>query len=139
MALLEYGLAADILYALAERLPQNAEVRYHVGCLAHERNELPAARAALAEACRLAPGWLEAHSELGAILYRMRLFDQAIEHYRIAESLAPENPIIKANIGFCYVEVGETEAARQYFAAYDHHPSQDAAIDLAVRCAQDLL
>lgn len=139
MALLEYGLAADILYDLAERLPQNAEVRYHLGCLAHERNDLATARTALAEACRLAPGWLDAQSELGAVLYRMRLFDDAIEHYRIAESLAPENPIIKANIGFCYVAVGELEAARQYFAAYEHHPSQDASIDLAVRCAQDLL
>lgn len=139
MALLEYGPAADILFSLAERLPQNAEVRYHLGCLAHERNQLSTARHALAEACRLTPGWFEAHSELGAVLYRMRLFDDAIEHYRIAESLAPENPIIKANIGFCYVEVGELEAARQYFAAYEHQPSQNASIDLAVRCAQDLL
>lgn len=139
IALLEHTQAAGLLLALAERLPNNAEVRYHLGVLAHERQDLHAARQQLAEACRLAPTSLEAHSEMGAVLFRLGLHDDAIDHYRVAESLAPDDPVIKANMGFAYLAIGEREAATQYFEAYQARPGGGESVAFAVQAALALL
>lgn len=139
MTLLEHTQAAERLLALAERLPQNAEVRYQLGKLAHERQDLHAARQQLAEACRLAPEWLEAQCEMGAVLYRLGLFDDAIDHYRVAESLSPDDPVIKANMGFAYLAIGEREAATTYFEAFQARPGGGEEVALAVQCALDLI
>ncbi|MEB3195571.1 MAG: tetratricopeptide repeat protein [Candidatus Sericytochromatia bacterium] len=138
VALLEYGEASRLLTELAERFPNNAEVRYHLGVLASLRRDFGPARLHLAEACRLAPQWLEAHLELGAVFYQLGLYDDAIDHFRMAEGLAPANAVIKANIGYAYLAIGEREAAAQYFEAYEARPSEVPEIDLAVRCALDL-
>ncbi len=139
MQLLEYRQASEILEALAQRLPHSGEVRYHLGVLAHERGDLEEARVHLSEACRLDDHHAEYHNELATVLYRLGAFEDAVDHFREAESLAPENPVIKANLGFCYMALGEHAAAAQYFEAFQARPGGGESVRLAVQCAMDLL
>lgn len=139
MQLLEHRQAAAILEALGDRLPHSGEVRYHLGVLAQERGELEEAAYHLAEACRLDDHQGDWHNEYGTVLYRQGVYEEAIDHFREAESLAPDNAVIKANLGFTYVALGEDAAAMQYFEAFMARPGGGEAVQLAVRCAMDLL
>jgi superkiller protein 3 len=139
MQLLEYRQAADILEALAQRLPHSGEVRFHLGALAHERGDLEEARVHLAEACRLDDHHADYHNEYATVLYRLGAFEDAVDHFREAESLAPDNPVVKANLGFCYMALGEHAAAAQYFEAFMARPGGGESVELAVQCAMDLL
>ena len=81
----------------------------------------------------------EYHNELGAVLYRMGELEAAAEQFRTAEELAPDNPVVKANLGFCYMGMGDRASAGAYFQAFMARPAADASIRLSVQCALDLL
>jgi tetratricopeptide (TPR) repeat protein len=141
MQLLEYTQATEILYALAERQPQLAEVRFHLGSLYHTLGNLVEARAHLEEAVRLSGGGLhmDYHNELGTVLYRLGELEAAAEQFRAAEEIAPDNAIVKANLGFCYMGLGDRDAAAAYFEAFMARPGGNESVRLSVQCAMDLL
>ncbi|MFP5501322.1 MAG: hypothetical protein ACLGIN_02460, partial [Candidatus Sericytochromatia bacterium] len=60
-------------------------------------------------------------------------------HFRAAEELAPDNPVIKANLGYAYMALGHREAAQAYFEAFLSRPAASESVRLAVQCAMDLL
>ena len=138
--LLEYQQATELLIALGKKHPNLAEVRFHLGTLYHTLDKLPEARHHLAEAVRLSDGnHFEYHNEYGSVLYRLGELDDAADQFREAEALAPDNPIVKANLGFAYMLLGEREAAAQYFEAFLSNPDAGEAVKLSVQCALDLL
>jgi tetratricopeptide (TPR) repeat protein len=140
MQLLEYQQAAEILYTLAEKHPQLAEVRYHLGALYHTVGQVAEARVHLEEAVRLDGNHhFEYHNELGSVLYRLGELEAAAEQFRTAEELAPDNAVVKANLGFCYMGLGDRASAGAYFEAFMARPAADASIRLSVQCALDLL
>lgn len=140
MQLLEYQQAAEILFALAEKHPQLAEVRFHLGALYHTVGNLVEARAHLEEAVRLDGGrHFEHHNELGSVLYRLGELEEAAEQFRLAEEIAPDNAVVKANLGFCYMGLGDKDAAGAYFQAFMARPAASESIRLSVQCALDLL
>ncbi|MDB5098696.1 MAG: Tetratricopeptide 2 repeat protein [Cyanobacteria bacterium RYN_339] len=140
MHLMEYQQATDLLMALGRKHPNLAEVRFHLGSLHHTLDRLPEARHHLAEAVRLGDNThFEYHNEYGTVLYRLGEYDDAAEQFREAEGLAPDNAVIKANLGFTYMMLGERDAAGQYFEAFMSNPEASEAVRLSVRCALDLL
>lgn len=139
MHLLEYQQATELLIALAQRLPNMAEVRFHLGSLYHTLDDLPEARFHLSEAVRLDDRHYEYFNEYGTVLYRLGELDDAADAFRAAEALAPENAVVKANLGFTYMLLGEREAAGQYFEAFMSHPDANESVRMSVQCALDLL
>jgi tetratricopeptide (TPR) repeat protein len=139
MHLLEYKQATELLTALGKKHPNLAEVRFHLGSLHHTLDALREARHHLSEAVRLDDGHFEYHNEYGTVLYRLGELEEAAEQFRAAEALAPDNAIVKANLGFAYMLLGEHEAAGQYFEAFLSHPEASESVRVSVQCAIDLL
>lgn len=139
MNLLEYQQATELLISLGEKHPNLAEVRFHLGSLYHTLDRLPEARHHLAEAVRLDPHHFEYLNEYGTVLYRQGEVEDAADAFRVAEELAPDNPIVKANLGFAYMLLGHRDAAGQYFEAFLANPDGNESVRMSVQCALDLL
>ena len=88
---------------------------------------------------RLDDRHFEYFNEFGTVLYRTGEMDDAADMFRAAEILAPNNAVVKANLGFAYMMLGEREAAGQYFEAFMAHPDAAESVLLSVQCALDLL
>jgi Flp pilus assembly protein TadD len=65
--------------------------------------------------------------------------EEAAEQFRAAEEIAPDNAIVKANLGFAYMGLGDREAAAAYFQAFLARPAGNESVRLSVQCALDLL
>ncbi len=89
-------------------------------------------------AVRESPGWVEAHLNLGTLLYEQGDTARAAECFRGAASLAPGNPLAHFNLGCVLDELKQFEAARRHLReAVRLRPAYaDAHYNLARVCDQ---
>ena len=96
------------------------------------RNEL----LTLAKAMKLDPENNTVLLRLGRAYWRLGLPEKAIEYYRIAEELYPDDPIVYTNIGAAYIRLGHyAEAKVQYekgMSIIESNPMSACADDIAI-------
>lgn len=96
------------------------------------RNEL----LTLAKAMKLDPENNTVLLRLGRAYWRLNLPDKALEYYRIAEELYPDDPIVYSNIGAAYIRLGHyAEAKVQYekgMSIIESNPMSACADDIAI-------
>jgi tetratricopeptide (TPR) repeat protein len=58
-----------------------------------------------------APGWMEAHINLGTALYQLQRLEEARKHFEAAVELEPSNPLAHFNLSCVLDPLGDTEGA----------------------------
>jgi uncharacterized protein (AIM24 family) len=112
------GLDEDFLY----------HVRRGTELLAAGKNE--EARDELERAAHLRPGNLKAHNLLGLTLFKLGLFDRAIETYERLIQESPKDATLRINLGLVHLKAGQTgEAVAQLETAVDLVPDRPKALN----------
>ena len=102
----------DKVTAMPERSP---EEWFALALDCEGRPELrPQAIEAYERVVRHSPGWVEAHLNLGTLLYEQGQAVQAAERFRRAAALAPDSPLAHFNLACVLDELKQLEAARQH-------------------------
>ncbi len=93
-------------------------------------------RQALAKAICLDPDNNTVLLRLGRAYWRAGLCEKALEYYRRAEELFPEDPVVYGNIGSAFLKLGHNEEARTEYekglAIIEANPLSACAEDIAV-------
>lgn len=92
------ALALQLMVVALEINPRHAAALTNHALLLRETGDLPAAKTQAEAAVRADPHYADAHSVLGGILQAERSWAPALEHYRAAARLQPENPALLNNI-----------------------------------------
>ena len=90
----------------------------------------------LAKAMKLDPENNTVLLRLGRAYWRLNLPEKALEYYRIAEELYPDDPIVYSSIGAAYIKLGHySEAKVQYekgMSIIESNPMSACAEDIAI-------
>lgn len=119
--------ALDHFEQARTRFPKYAPLFLNYGYLLYleyengEKNTLPGATAATRQATVLDPQSFEAADNLAFFLYEQDDFDAAVESWRKANSLNPDEPDISAGLGLGLFKLGQTEQALKYYKAAVMH------------------
>jgi tetratricopeptide (TPR) repeat protein len=95
------GLAALVRLSLRDRTPRPVGVSLNVECYLLRALEFRAEDA-------------QVEKIYGGYLARLGRHDEALQHFKVAESIAPNDMLIAYNIGLVYVELKEFDKARSY-------------------------
>ncbi len=113
-ALASQGLisAAEIqLETLAERFPQDAEVRNELGILKYVQGDFSGAETAFAGAIAIAPNYASALANLGLSLQARGLFEQAAAKFEAVLEIAPGNVEASFNLAIACAALGNRRRA----------------------------
>lgn len=100
-ALFREAIALDPGFALAHAGLAELEMHAYRNAILDRATMAESAHAAAATALRLDPGLSEAHRAMGYVLYYTRLdYDGALERFRRAEELAPNDPETLAAVAY---------------------------------------
>ena len=82
------------------------------------------------------PHWVDAHINLGTLLYEQGERDEAARCYREAVELEPHNPLAQFNLGSVLDELGQSTPAREHLrrAVFLKPDYADAHYNLALVC-----
>jgi tetratricopeptide (TPR) repeat protein len=105
------SLALQLMVAALEINPHHAAALTNHALLLREAGDLPAAKTQAEAAVRADPHYADAHSVLGGILQAERSWIPALEHFRTAVRLQPENPALLNNIATVERRLGHLPAA----------------------------
>ena len=94
-----------------------ADVDYRAGLLALKAGTPVEALPRFQAALKRFPDSANLHNELGYSHRKLRLFDQAFEHYKRALALDPNHRAAHEYIGEAYLEVGDPGSAQRHLAA----------------------
>jgi tetratricopeptide (TPR) repeat protein len=95
------GLASLVRLSLRDRTPRPVGVSLHVECY-------------LLRALEFRAEDPEVEKIYGSYLSRLGRHQEALQHFKAAESLAPNDMLIAYNIGLAYVELKDFDKARSY-------------------------
>ncbi|HAE99835.1 MAG TPA: hypothetical protein DCO68_08185 [Methylophilaceae bacterium] len=66
------------------------------------------------QTCESAPNYLDAFLTYGEYLFKNRFYDEALECFKHAEALAPQNLKVLRQLGLTYMGMGDTESTEKY-------------------------
>lgn len=98
--------------AAADAAPHHPGLRYNLGVMLHEANDVAGAAAAYAQAARLKPDFFQAWNNLGYALEDLNRPDEAVRAFRQALAVRPDYPAALKNLGRLAAAAGDVEAAR---------------------------
>jgi tetratricopeptide (TPR) repeat protein len=101
IAVLESGLALT---------PNVVELQMRLALLYLGRNDRARARAILEQTLAAAPGRQDVLAELARVMALDGDYGSAVETYRRALALRPDDALTRANLGVCLLEMGERDA-----------------------------
>ena len=101
IAVLESGLVLT---------PNVVELQMRLASLHLGRNDRPKARAILEQALAAAPGRHDVLAELARVTVLDGDYGSAVEAYRRALALRPDDALTRANLGVCLLEMGRRDA-----------------------------
>jgi Flp pilus assembly protein TadD/SAM-dependent methyltransferase len=121
--------------------PRNAMFRQNFGLMLAEAGQLAAAEAQFREIISSGTN-ATAHNYLGMVRQRMGRFGDAIASYEEALRLKPADAAAANNLGYCLLERGDVEGARDWLsrslAADPHNPTAHTNLGNALRTQGDL-
>ncbi|NLF82668.1 MAG: tetratricopeptide repeat protein, partial [Candidatus Gastranaerophilales bacterium] len=130
----ENGRAKDLLNRAESLSPQNYKVIYTNAVFLYKNNDLASAEEKLLKVSRLNQGFMHAHYNLGNLYYRQNEYKKAIESFKKAMELAPENADIYFNIAMTLEAMGQKELARKFYArVLDLNPNDKEALKAVER------
>jgi len=98
-----------------ETLNYEPELYYGLGQSFEKQGRTEEAIAAYSKAISLKPDYLEAHSFLGNLYFRLDRLDLAEKHYRRAVEAAPSDAIAISNLALCLKKQGRIDEAIKYY------------------------
>ncbi|KAI0060939.1 TPR-like protein [Artomyces pyxidatus] len=109
--------AAKELYQRSVEIKRNASSLFNLGVTHYHLKEFDDAIAAWKESIELQPSSADAHTNLASayIISPVARPDLALQHLRIATSLAPEDPEIAFNLAAVLEACGRLEEALEYY------------------------
>jgi len=108
----EVSELAKKIHAMASR---SAEEWFELGMAYDSESEsLDQAEQAYGKAVEAAPGWVEAHINLGTTLYQLGKMEAAREQFSIAVELEPKNALAEFNLGCVLQQLGEIKNSIQH-------------------------
>jgi len=123
---------AKKIHAMASR---SAEEWFELG-MAHDSNNesLDQAAQAYQKAVEAAPGWVEAHINLGTTLYQLGRMEDARGEFAVAVKLEPANELAEFNLGCALEQLGRAnDAIHHLLRAIELSPAlADAHLNLAL-------
>lgn len=126
---------AEKRYRTALDLDHNlATVRYNLGCLYLEQENLPAALEELRRYTLLRPGVVEGWLKLGEALTRSRQFDEGERSFRAALDIQARHPEALNGLGLIQLQRRRAQEAINYFnaAALQDPPYAPAVLNAAI-------
>jgi tetratricopeptide (TPR) repeat protein len=138
-ALFQQGKSQEAVVALEKALavdPKHVKAHNNIALASIDLGELELAEAHYRESLAIEPQ-AAIHSDLGFVLERQGLADEAIEQYQKALELDPASASAHYNLGGALVRRRESAAAAQHFrAALEHKPSAPAYAGLGLALYQ---
>jgi tetratricopeptide (TPR) repeat protein len=110
-------IEAELLAGI-ESFPDSLDLRLNYGQSLLDQNEFQRAEAVFAEAIRRAPHSVLAQTGLGLALFQQNRPDtiqRALEHFRKAVDLSPDDARVNLNLAVCLTRLGRETQARPYF------------------------
>lgn len=120
--------AIPILEAAAASSPESYCIRYLLGSLWLEEQNLPAAQAELEAAAAIDPNSSEVHDALGSVYRAQERWPEALAHYRRSLELNPASVKARNNLGLTLESVGEVGAAIDVYRQALHLKPNDARV-----------
>ena len=123
----------DKFRAYAQQSPDDAWFYYHYGTILYLRSQADAqpdyepANSYLSKAIHLAPGFAEAHLQLGIISQREGQFDQSVVFLSRAVQANPKLATAHYRLGLAYSRLGQVEKAKLEFALFKKLDSESQA------------
>lgn len=126
-------IAAGLLAGCAGLQPQAtpdqrraAEVNAELGISYLRQNDLVQAQRALERAIQFDPGLAMAHLGMASLRERQGATDTAVQHYRRALAIEPDNPYVLTNLGDLLCRQGQVADGQQLLARAIANPSYAA-------------
>ena len=94
---------------------QQADAAFRAGYAAAAKGDLASARSSFEQAVKLAPEVEEGHSALGAVLYQLGAYPQAIDELNKALSIKPEDQAALENLAMSYLDARDARDAVTIF------------------------
>ena len=107
--------ATAIYQQILSKSPHHPDVLHYMGMAAHEIGEDSVAVDLIRRALRVAPGYAEAHNNLGNILFGQDKFDEAAASYRSAIAVEPDYADAHCNLGGVFYRQGKMDDALACF------------------------
>src|SRR5687768_5896726 len=107
-----------VLLVTAWQAPADLASRFSRAVDLQRRGELVAAETAYRALLALAPGYAEAHANLGAVLMRLDRYEEAVASYEAALRLAPGLAPVRLNLGIARYRRGDFEKAVPTFQRF---------------------
>ncbi len=134
VSLLLFWLAAAMLLAgcaglqpkASEDQRRAAEINAELGISYLRQNDLMQAERALERAIQFDPRLAMAHLGMASLRERQDLLDRALEHYRKALALDPDDPYVQTNLGDLLCRQGEVAEGRALLEQAGTNPSYRA-------------
>jgi protein O-GlcNAc transferase len=102
---------------------QQADAAFRAGYAAAVSGDLQAARSSFEQAVKLAPNVEEGHSALGAVLYQLSAYPEAIRELSKALDLKADDLSALENLAMAYTQVGDFKSAIPLFEKLSADPS----------------
>jgi predicted TPR repeat methyltransferase len=109
--------AAAIYQQILSRSPNHPDVLHYMGMAAHEIGEDSVAVDLIGRALKIAPGYAEAHNNLGNVLFGQEKFHEAAACYRSAIVVEPDYAEAHCNLGGTFYRLGKMHEA---LACFEH-------------------
>ncbi len=119
------GISLTAALAFSAQAPQSAQqeqlkradTAFHEGYAAVAKGDLATARGDFELATKLAPEVEEGHSALGAVLFQLKAYPEAIAELSKALSIKPDDLDARENLAMSYTQAGDFKNALRIFEA----------------------
>lgn len=113
-----YSVPADAndAFAIGADRPPTANTLYRLGKLLAAQGRMEESSASLRACIQRHPGFMPAYCLLAELSVRHRQFDTAIETLQRGLNVAPDDPVLRNDLGMCLLLRGQPEAALDEFA-----------------------
>jgi tetratricopeptide (TPR) repeat protein len=110
--------SADFYRRAAEAEPRNADHAVGYAAALVQLRRFPEAAAILRRVIGDVPDKYEAHANLAAALYEMKLYNEAVVEYKWVSRARPELPVVHFFIAIAHDRLGEYEAALEAYETF---------------------
>lgn len=110
-------LAEEVLRGVLSEQPESPIAHLGLGLALYAQDDPNAAVVSLERAIALRPDFADAHDSLAVVLMQLERHDDALRHAQLARELAPQDAQIANNLGFSYLNSGDTARAEEAIRA----------------------
>jgi len=131
-ALEEYAAAEQAFRRVVALAPTHAEALFHLGNMHRARGDKDGAVGYYRRAVAAKSDLVDAHANLGLLLFDIGHSNESVKHLEQAHRLRPKDPSILVNLGVARTRISSFQAAEAFRRALEIEPGNvDATLNLA--------